>query len=61
MQPKKTTTKTKTTKHTIEFSNNTPPAAQQDPRLLAAHSFCGRRKNTTEVELPSGTSPRSTG
>jgi len=27
---------------------------------LAAHSLCGRRKNTTEVELPSWTSPRST-
>ena len=57
----KNNNKNKTTKHTIEFSNNTPPAAQQDPRLLAAHSLCGRRKNTTEVELPSWTSPRSTG
>src|ERR1700744_4803149 len=56
----KNNNKNKTTKHTIEFSNNTPPAAQQDPRLLAAHSLCGRRKNTTEVELPSWTSPRST-
>jgi hypothetical protein len=58
---KKTTTKTKTTKHTIEFSNNTPPAAPRDPRLKAAHSLCGRRKKTTEVVLPSWTSPRSTG
>ena len=29
----KNNNKNKTTKHTIEFSNNTPPAAQQDPRL----------------------------
>ena len=56
----KNNNKNKTTKHTIEFSNNTPSAAPQDPRLLAAYSLCGRRRKTTEVELPSGTSPRST-
>src|SRR6185437_3589392 len=32
----KNNNKNKTTKHTIEFSNNTPPAAQQAPRHLAA-------------------------
>src|SRR5437588_4544515 len=44
----------KTTKHTIEFSNNTPPAAQQDPRLKPLTRSCGRRRKTTEVVLPSG-------
>ena len=34
----------KTTKHTIEFSNNTRSAAQPDPRLLAAYSLHGRRR-----------------
>jgi hypothetical protein len=42
----------KTTKHTIEFSNNTPPAAQQDPRLKAAHSFL----RTTKEDHRNGTS-----
>ncbi len=50
----------KTTKHTIEFSNNTPPAAQRDPRLKPLTRSCGRRRKTTEVVLPSWTSPRST-
>src|ERR1700757_2722675 len=40
----KNNNKNKTTKHTIEFSNNTPPAAQQAPRLIAAYSWYGRRE-----------------
>ena len=41
----KNNNKNKTTKHTIEFSNNTRPTAQQAPRPLAAHSLCGRRES----------------
>ena len=40
----KNNNKNKTTKHTIEFSNNTPSAAQQDPRPLAVGSLYGRRE-----------------
>ena len=50
----KNNNKNKTTKHTIEFSNNTPPAAQQDPRLLAACSLHGRRRIPPKWKLPLG-------
>jgi hypothetical protein len=36
-------------------SQTTPqPAAQQDPRLLAAHSLCGRRKTPPKWNFPLG-------
>jgi len=44
----------KTTKHTIEFSNNTRQAAQQAPRLFAAYSLCGRRRIPPKWSFPLG-------
>jgi len=55
----KNNNKNKTTKHTIEFSNNTPSTAQQVPRLLAGYSLADV-EGSTEVVFPSGTSSRST-
>jgi hypothetical protein len=50
----KNNNKNKTTKHTIEFSNNTRPAAQQAPRLFAAYSLCGRRRIPPKWSFPLG-------
>jgi hypothetical protein len=56
----KNNNKNKTTKHTIEFSNNTPTGRATRPAALGRSLAVRTTKDTTEVELPSWTSPRST-
>ncbi|HME80216.1 MAG TPA: hypothetical protein VKI00_32515, partial [Mycobacterium sp.] len=55
----KNNNKNKTTKHTIEFSNNTL-RPRNKPRGFWPLTRCADDEGPTEVELPSGTSSRST-
>jgi hypothetical protein len=52
---------TKTTKHTIEFSNNKPRSPARQARGFWPRTRSADDQEPTEVGLPSGTPSRSAG